>query len=305
MSILNKLLGREHKEEHAGALSDQASALVAAAVGIIESRVTIAPGYTHVESPHAQLSNAVQKLREAHNLHPRNPVLHYAYASALYIAMEVSLAQAEMRELLGSNPDFILAKSALEGWERWVSPFAFPTLGAQGEKIHPVISSVLPKFDLLPIRDGLSPRAALFLRDSGGEFPNLGALGQAQIDVALVISSMVTSPQVVGIYARIWDNPRNPYGSEALGCPFVLRGDSRRSVFEFLCAQQDVDFVVFDGSGCILLNRRLAISGNMRSATRRLFGLLRSSPGRDVSDAEMVNATMAHKRKFSIRDVRF
>lgn len=315
MNLLKRLFGDSSQAQSSVAggqvlnerfeeLSEEACAHVASAVQIIESRVAVGEGYSRIELPNAELANAVQELEKAHSLHPLNLNLHYAYASALWL-VDVDLAATEMKRLAESRPDFLLAKFAVDGWERWESPFTFPTLGKEGSSIHPAISSALPKFDLLAIRDGLVPRGALFLRDSGGEFRDLGALRSAKIDVTLIISPVVTDPQVIAIYARVWDSPASPYGAEALSCPFVFRGDRRRSVFEFLCTQEDIDFVVMGDSDLILLKKRLKMPRAMYNATRRLLNLLETLPGQDIPQAKMVVATMEHRRKLTYRNATF
>ena len=48
---------------------------------------------------------------------------------------------------------------------------------------------------LLQVRDGLTPRSALFLRDAAADFQDINVLNSAKIDITTVISE-VTNPQV-------------------------------------------------------------------------------------------------------------
>jgi hypothetical protein len=288
-------------------LSLEASRHVSAALEIVEAQVRIERGFVQVESTGAgeKLMEAAHKLEEAHKLHPRNPLLHYAWASALHLAWQHKSAEDEMRGLAQSNPDFLLAGFAIEGWERWAPPFKLPPWSSNTTSVHPAISASVVTGVLLAVRDGLEPRATLFLRDTGGDFRDVRALRSARLDITTVISP-VTNPQIVGIYASIWDDPsRPPFQVEALGAPLFPRGHSSRSKYESLCVHRDIDFVVIDNHDRILLNKRLPMSGNMRQANQRLLKLLKASAGREISEPELMDAIMSHQRAFSHSHVRY
>jgi len=247
---------------------------------------------------------AVRKFDAAFQLHPENPLLHYAYASCLHLAMQYKSAEDEMKKCSETHPYFILANLALEGWERWQPVFTLPPWGIKTKTVHPYISKILKTSIMLAVRDGIVPRATLFLRDAQGDFQNLQALRSARITLASVISP-VNAPQVIGVYAKIYDDPSNPYNFEEMNIPFKARGDKVRSRYEYLCIQENIDFVVIDRNDHIILNRRLPISKKMQKINKKIFKMLEASEGVEISDSQLIKAVMSHQQKFEPSDVRY
>jgi len=171
------------------------------------------------------------------------------------------------------------------------------------QQVHPAISAAVLASTLLAVRDGLMPRSVLFHRDAGGDL-DVRALPSARLDFATVVNA-ATDPQVVAVYARIWDNPRDPMRIEALGLPFHPRGDEIRLRYELLCLQEDIDFVVLGKRDEILLNRRVPLSASMRQVHQRLRALLEASDGREISKAELLRAVQKHQSQFSHNDVKY
>ncbi len=308
MNILDRLFGRTRKaqaEDPAEEISQEASALISAAVDIIETQVTIERGFVKIETgSDSKVMEAARHLEAAHKLHPRIPLLHYAWASALHLAAQFKSAEDEMRIVSQTHPSFILARFAAEGWERWKSPFTLPPLKQDSQNVHGAISAAARTCIVLATRDRINPRATLFLRDAGGDFRNADALKSARIDLTTVISP-IGNPQVVGIYGRIWDDPSSPYGIEALDVPLCPRGDATRAKYEFLCTQQDMDLVIINSHDKILLNKRVPNSRKMQEANKRLLDMLETSVGKEMSTSEVVGAVMNHQRHFSTSDVQY
>ena len=190
-----------------------------------------------------EVMDAARALERAYKLQPANPELRFAWASALHLAMQYKTAEEEMRRLVEANPQFLLARFALDGWEQWKSPFLMPEWGPTVTSGLTAIAPGLQTIVLLGVLDGITPRATLFLRDAQGDFQNASVLNSAKIDVTTVIST-ITDPQVVTVNACIWDDPKNPYRVEAVDFPLRQRGHIVRRTYEYLCLQQDIDFVV-------------------------------------------------------------
>ena len=285
-------------------LSKEASNYISEALSIIESTVTIDEGIVVVASTgsESKVMEAAQKFKAASQLHPKNPLLHYASASCLHLSMQYKSAEDEMRKCTETHPEFIPAKLALEGWGKWKSMFTLPPWGKTTKAVHPALSQVLKTSILLPVRDSIVPRAAIFLRDAQGDFQDIQALQSARITLASVISP-VRDPQVIGIYAKIYDDPVNPYDVEILEVPFRPRGDQIRARYEYLCIQEDIDFVVIDHNDRILVNKRLSIPQNMRKTNKEIFKMLETSEGVELSFSQFANAIMEHQRKFAVSDV--
>lgn len=166
---------------------------------------------------------AARNFEAAFKLHPESPLLHYAYASCLHLAMQYKSAEDEMRKCAEAHPEFILAKLALEGLGKWRSMFTLPPWGTTTKTVHPALSQILKTSILLTVKDSIVPRSAIFLRDAQGDFQDVQVLRSARITISSVISH-VKNPQVVVIYAKIYDNPSNPYDIEILEIPFRPRG---------------------------------------------------------------------------------
>lgn len=308
MGMFDKLFGKKKKRAlDTESLSKEASDYISEALNIIESQVIIkSTGYREVlgAGSEGKLMEATRKFEATFQLHPKNPLLHYAYASCLHLALQHKSAEDEMRKCAESHPDFILAKLALEGRKKWDSMFVLPPWGIKTKTVHPALSHDIKTFTVLPVRDGIVPRATLFLRDAQGDFQNLQALQSARITLASVISP-VRDPQVIGIYAKVYDDPNNPYDAEFLQVPFLPRGDKIRAVYEYLCIQGDIDFAVIDRNDRILVHKRLPIPPNMQTTNDKIFKMLETSDGIEISTSRFMNAIMSHQQKFAPSDVRY
>jgi hypothetical protein len=287
-------------------LSPEASKLINDSLGIIESLVRMNKDSVQIDGIGSEgiMIKAANKLKESVQLHPDNPLIHYAYASCLHLALQNKTAEIEMRGCIQSHPDFILAKLAVEGWDRWNSMFALPPWGVNSKTVHPFISQIVKTATLISVRDGIVPRAAIFLRDVQGDFNNVLALESARISIASVISPF-SDPDVVGIYTNIYDDPSNPYGVEILQIPWFPRGHRTRSAYEYLCIQEDIDFVIIDRNNIILLNKRLSIPMNMRITNNKILKRLQYADGVEFSDSAIEKAIKMHQQNFSISDVKF
>ncbi len=281
------------------------SALTAEALAIIDTGAIqiMSGGYIKGSGTGSESMRAAEKLSQAHGLEPGDPWLHYGYASALQLASQYKTGREEMEKLAQAHPDFLPARLAIEGWDKWDGLFALPPWSQQVKSVHQAISAALKGGYVMGTRDGLRPRATLFLRDSRGDFANPSVLQNARIDITTVVSD--TNPPLAIVYAKIWDNPKSPFQVEALGAPLYPRGHAQRCKYEYLCLQQDIDFAVMDNRDRILLNKRLPMSGRMKQANTKLLKLLQGEAGREVSDAELVSAVRAFQSRFSLNDVKY
>ena len=286
--------------------SPEAEALISEALVIIEKEVDIRPGSSSVsgglDSP---LMEAANKLEAAHKLHPQDSALHYAWALSLELAHQKT-GRDEMEALAEEDPDFLLARFAVDGWDRFgESLFRLPPCGPEETStVHPAISDAIKKSYVLGVRDGITPRATLFLRDVNNSFSDVAALHGAKINLATVISP-VTDETLIAIYAQVCDDPSSPFMVEAMDVLLYPRGNAIRTKYEYLCLQRDIDFVVFDNSDRILLNKRLPMPDRMMQANQQVLEMLLESPGRDYSMNDASQAAMAHSRNFSVDQISF
>jgi len=291
------------------------SQLVPVALDVIRKCVRYDGRFISVEGAGSEGSvmDAVRAFEKAHRLQPQDPLYHFAWASSLHLAAQYKTAEEEMQRLVQANPQFLLARFALDGWALWKSHFLLPEWSPAVTRGLPVLAHEVKVAVLLPVLDGITPRAALFLRDSQGDFQNVGVLRAARIDVTTVVST-INNPQVVANYGCIWDSPTNPYRLEALEFPLRQRGHIVRRTFEYLCLQQDIDFVVIDARNNVLLNKRLPMLQRMREVNQQLLKLLRESDGQNIpTDAVYADwyervgrpAIKAHQGLLRTSDVRY
>jgi hypothetical protein len=306
----HKLNGLKLRQTHysLNKITEEASNLILEALKTIETLVKLERGFSVVVGAGdvGPAMDAAGKLEAAHRLHPENPLLHYAYASSLFLAMQYKSAREAMEDCAHSHPEFLLAQYAIKSWnyKEWQSLFLLPQWGPDTRILPPVISQTVKTQIVLPVREGICPRAALFFRDAHGNFSDVEALQKAPIELATVISP-VSNPQIVCVCAKICDNPSNPFIVESLQVPFYPYGHSARSAFEYLCLQEDMDLVMIDRQDRILLNKRVSFSSRMMKANMTIQAMLNSSEGRTISPMELTMAIQNHQRQVSLSDVQF
>ena len=285
--------------------SPEAEALISEALVIIEKEVDIRPGSSTVfgglDSP---VMEAANKLEAAHKLHLEDSALHYAWALSLELAQQKT-ARIEMEALAEEDPDFLLARFAVDGWDRFgESLFKLPPCGPETSTVHPAISGAIKKSNVLGVRDGITPRVTLFLRDVNNSFSDAVALHGAKINLATVISPE-TDETLIAVYAQVCEDPGNPFMVEATDLLLYPTGNAVRAKYEYLCLQRDIDFVVFDNNDRILLNKRLPMPDRMLQTNRQVLEMLLESPGREFSMNEATQAATAHSRNFSLDQISF
>ncbi len=293
-------------EQRFPSLSKEALRLIQEALQIVEKQVEVHRDFVSVQGTGAEgpVMDVARKLELAHGLHPESALLHFGYGSGLHVASQFKSAEEVMKACLLAHPDFPLARFAVEGWGQWKSPFTLPVWTRDSVQVPQAISDTVKTNIILSVRDGILPRATFFYRDAVGDFKDLHALQNARIELATVVS-MVNTPPVVGVYGRIYDDPTNPFNLEVLRIPFLPRGNPARSTYEYLCVQEDLDFVVIDSQDRILMNKRLPFSKRMKEQNQNLLKLLLETDGREISNEELVTAIHKHQRQFSHSDVRF
>ncbi|MGA2721483.1 MAG: hypothetical protein ABSG79_03630 [Bryobacteraceae bacterium] len=284
MSLWDRLKGRTQRADPANEdLSQEVKRSISESLELIKLHVAFSGKGVYVASAGAEgkLMDAARAFESAHRSYPALPMLHYAWASALDLAAQFRTAKTEMESLAECHPDFLPARFALEAWDQWESPFRHPEWSPSNPSALPILARKVQTAVLLPVRDGYTPRAALFLRDAAGDFRNLQLLSSARIDITTIISE-ITSPQVVAVNARIWDDPSTPYPLEALDFPLCQRGHSDRRKYQYLCLQENIDFAIIDARDRLLLNKRLTMPPRMRQVNQKLLNLLIGSDGVDI-----------------------
>lgn len=251
------------------------------------------------------LMAAVRSLERAREIEPSSATLHYAHCSALALAAQFESARREMEALAGTHPQFPLARWALAGWERFPLLFRASPWSRDARRLDARLGKRLVSCTLLPVREGIQPRSALFLRDTGDFFPDESALRAARIDVTGVVDRGSSAVPVVGLYARVWDSPPDAMNLEAHVLPLTRWDDDQRLALAHLCCQTELDFVVVDRADRVVLNRRLPIPQQLRSAQLEIAALLDSGEEHDYAPAEARSAIQHHQARYDAARVSY
>lgn len=248
---------------------------------------------------------AANLFKELHEAYPQSAYLHFARAASLQVAMQGETAVNVLAACVQSHPDFWLAQAiqkqnALMNW----NPFFLPEFSLQsGAQVHPVIHRKVVTNVLLATRQGIVPRAVIFLRDGGDELA-VSKLSSCEIKFVTTISEIKT-PQVVAINGRIYDDPAKPYQCEVIQCPIRPFGDKERLPYELFVRQDMYDFVVLDGAGRVKYFRHMTPSGRMKAVHQRLAQMLDTTEGPKISTNDVLSAIRRHQSIFDPKKITY
>jgi hypothetical protein len=301
MGIFKKLFGGNKQDSRA--LPADVQTLVNDALSQIESGMSMSGSATAVDGSKAMA--AVEKLSAAHQLLPDNPLLHYAWASALFLAMQHKSAEDEIRQLAKAHPDYLLARLSAAAFDEGLgmSHFMFPAFGANTRSLPDPIARKVQTGTLVPVRDGLEPRAAAFQRNPG-YIKNLNALKTAKVDITAEYITG-TDPLVFAVFLRVWDDSSNPFRTEMVGFPLLERATPDRLTYEYLCAQRNIDVAILSPGGDIQRQVRLPIPPKMRRMLDTLQKRLETDPGRPYSVSECQRALGYYQSHYEVNSIQF
>ena len=286
--------------------SKKVSTCITEALAIIDSQINFDFENSEVTIRDAggHLIDASLKLKTAYNLQPDNPLLHYAYASALHCAGQIQGARKEMERCQLAHSDFKLASMALNSWDNWCSFFTLPPWNSDIRKVPGCISKILQTSMLLPIRMCISPRAVQFIRDVNDDFHHLESLGSNKIQTMNMISP-ITDPQIFALFIAINKNAGKPIRVQEADCPIKPRGDWRRLRWELFCMQTAYDLVIVDQDDFVLFNIRLKMSKKMIATNKKMLALIDDADGRDIPTLDLFDAIARHRSYVKLEELRF
>lgn len=267
---------------------------VAKLIAALASQVTItSPGNNQIRRLESTVATA-EELGELQRQYPKSAELHYAYAAALQLNLLGEKALKVLRECVKAHPgfwisDLTLKRNSLSIWNPFLCPEFDP---GKTEVVHSAFNSILSRTLLLSTRRGVLPRAVIFHRDGNDELA-VSKLGGCKIEFITTVSS-VKDPQVVAINACIHDDPRNPFRTEILACPFGPWSDQHRFTYEIFVRQDDFDFVIVDGRGRVKYTRLMTPSSRMKSAHSNLAQMFDRTEGREIPESAVVQAIRRH-----------
>ena len=302
MTFLKKLFGKPTIYDDFSdytVFSKKALTCITDALAIIDSQIKsdFESSEATIRNDLGQLIDAGLKFKTAHELQPDNPLLHYAYASALHCAGQIQSARKEMERCLVANSDFKLASMALNSWDNWWPLFKLPPWNSDKRKIRKVpacISKILHTSILLPVRECISPRAVQFIRDVNNDFHNFKSFKTAEIQTMNMISP-ITDPQIFALFIAINKNAGKPLRVQETDCPIKLRGDWSRFRWELFCMQTAFNLVIVDKDDFVLFNVRLQMSKKMIATNKKMLAMIDDADGRDIPTLELFDAIARHR----------
>jgi len=294
MTFFKKFFGKKTGSDYAVS-SKKALTCITEALAIIDSQIAFdfESSEVTIHDTGGQLINARMKLETAFKSQPDNPLLHYAYASALHCAGQIQSARKEMERCWLAHSDFKLASIALNSWDNWSSFFTLPPWNSNICKVPACISKILQTSMLVPVRKRIRPCAVQFIRDVDDDFHNIKSLKSNKIQTMNMISP-ITDPQIFALFIAINKNPGKPLRVHETDCPIKLRGDWMRLRWELFCMQTAFDLVIVNKDDFVLFNVRLEMSKKMIATNKKMLALIDDADGRDIPPLELLDAIARH-----------
>ncbi len=309
MTIFKNLLGFKKKPDyaiHCKTLSPETKARVKEALNIIESRIQFDRQVYEaaVQDSDGHLIDASLKLKEAYNLAPDNPLLHFAHASALHCAGQIENARKEMERCSLAHSDFKLPALALNSWDSWRSFFRLPPWNRDFGEIPASISNILETSMLLPVRECIAPRAVLFIRDVKGDFQDMESIAPDKIRTMNMISP-ITDPQIFALFVAIDKKTDPTFEIQEADCPIKPRGDWRRLRWELFCLQTAFDIVIVDQDDHVLLRAPLPMPKKMIKNNKKMLALIDDADGDEISTMALLDAIARHRSYVKVAKFRY
>ncbi len=286
--------------------SKKASTCITDALAIIDSQIEsdFESSEINIRNDAGQLIEASLRFKTAHQLQPENPLLHFAYASALHCAGQIQSARKEMERCQLAHSDFKLASMALNSWDNWWSLFMLPPWNSEKRKFRKIsagISKILQTSILLPVRERICPHAVQFIRDVNDDFHNLKSFKSAKIQTMNMISP-ITDPQIFALFIAINKNAGKPLRVQETDCPIKPRGDWSRLRWELFCMQTAFNLVIVDKDDFVLFNVRLKMSKKMISTNKKMLAMIDDADGRDIPTLELFDAIARHRSYIKLEE---
>jgi len=309
MTFLKKIFGLKTVRYDASdytVFSKRALTCITDALAIIDSQIEsdFDNSKVIIRDVGSQLIKASLKLKTAYQLQPDNPLLHYAYASALHCAGQMQSARKEMERCQLAHSDFNLASLALNSWDNGCPLFTLPSWSNDIRKVPACISQMLQTSMLLPVRKCISPRAVQFIRDINDDFHHLKTLKSAKIQTMNMISP-ITDPQIFALFITINKNAGKPLRVQETDCPIKPRGDWRRLRWELFCMQTTYDLVIVDKDDFVLFNVQLKMPKKMIATNQKMLALIDAADGRDIPTLDLFDAIARHRSFVQLDGFRF
>ncbi|MEO0250393.1 MAG: hypothetical protein ABIN58_12890 [candidate division WOR-3 bacterium] len=285
---------------------DETKAMVNDALKVIGQNLEINESLTiRSTGDQGEILAAYRKLKQASDLEPQNLELRYAAICALRLAGQFASALREMAAFSQAHPEFALAQLTLSGWQEeaeGIAPgvFRYPECTPSMKALPPLYERKVKTCVLFPAREGIHPRAVLFLKDNEAYWTK-EMLKDAKVEIAVVHES--DNPQLVAIYARTLLPGKRPDMQEYLSVLTLPKSDASIAAWSYLCGQDFVDFVVIDNQKQIMLNQRVKLSEGTKKTLSDVKKVLLTTEGKKLSDREVLSVCRKFQNRYSIDDI--
>ncbi len=304
------LVAGTSKGEEAGKIGadkmETAKVLIDEALKVIERNLEINENLTiRSAGDQGEIMQAYRKLKQASDIEPENLELQYAAICALRVSAQFASALQEMAAFSQRHPEFALAQFTLAGWKEeaeGIAPgvFRYPECTPTMKVLPSLYERKVKTCVLFPAREGIYPRAVLFLKDNEAYWTK-EVLKDAKVEIAVVHES--DNPQLVAIYARTLLPGKKPDMQEYLSILSLPKADASIAAWSYLCDQNFVDFVVIDNQKQIMLNQRVKLSEGTRKTLSDVEKVLLSTEGKKLSDREVLSICQKFQNRYTLDDI--
>lgn len=267
-------------------MNSQAHSLADQALRIINPRIKLEPMFVVEDT--AAMMEASELLGQAVVADPGDPVVHYAYASALQLALQSGNAESELVKLAARHPGWHLAKFACEagsgkGLPGALNLFALPEWSSESPQLPPVYAGKLG-MAIYAVRRGIVPAAVYFERDTD-HWWSRSKLSGVRIDVAL--AQFARHPNAAAVY-RWCEGPglSEPDIQENIVILDLPKDFGPLIGWQYLTCQDHLEVVIADSQGSVLHATSVSLSGEARNVLQNIAQTLTTLQGRSQSTDE-------------------
>lgn len=235
-----------------------------------------------------EMMKAYRLLKQASDAEPSNLDLRYASICALRLAAQFASSYKELETFVREHPDFALGTFTLDGWKEDVegiapAMFRYPEFTPTTTKMPTFYARFVKTVVLLPARDGIHPRAILFVKDNEAYWTKQ-MMKDARVEIAVVHEKQ--NPQIAAIYARFLLPRKKPDIHEALHVLSLPKSDTVIAAISYLCLQDFVDVVVMDNSKEIIFNKSVGFSEGTKATLQNVKRTLLDTKGQKLTAQE-------------------
>ncbi len=220
--------------------------IVRGALAIIDQNLEISENLKIRSSGSEGEIKACRLLMQASDAEPSNLDLRFASLCGLRLAAQFVSSYKELETFVKEHPKFTLGRFTLDGWKEddkgmALAMFRYLECTPTIAKVQPFYAQFVKTVELLPTRDGIYPRAILFLKDNVA-YRTKEMMKEARVEITVIHEK--ENPQLAAIYARFLLPRKRPDIHKDLHVLSLPKSDTSIAAISYLCLQDFVDVVV-------------------------------------------------------------